>query len=161
MTVPAYTLDYTSCDGTLAIDGHELSTPAWHTPDLSDLYGTPAVRGSDRVLPGVVGVRAYRRRATVTLRSLPFLVTGQVDRFGTPYADPDDGLQTNLAYLLANVLLPTNTGDGTRSLVWTLVDASTITADVHVLGLGSRRRLPGALLKTTIELSDPSGGLHL
>lgn len=161
MTVPAYTLDTTSCDGTLAIDGHALSTPAWHTPDLSDLYGTPTLRGTDRVLPGVTGVRAYRRRATVTLRSLPFLVTGQVDRFGTPYPDPDAGLQTNIAYLNANVLLPTNVGDGTRSFVWTLVDASTVAVSVHVLGLGPRRRLPGALLKTTLELSFPDGDIAL
>lgn len=151
------------CDdryGWIELDGVSMSTPAWCTHDLSALWGTPDLRGDDRLLPGVVGVIAYRRRATVTRLSLPFLVVGQYDRDGVEYPDPFIGLQTNLAYLMANVLLPTNTGDGTREMVWYLPDGGDVTVDVHVLGYRPGLTLEG-VARGTLELSVPGGDAHL
>ncbi len=149
-----------SCLGTLSIAGVAMQCPAWYV-ELSPLWRTPEVRGADRILPGVSGVRPYRRRVTVSRYSLPMVITGQYDRFGAVTADAEDGLAANLAYLMGAVLLPTNTGDGTRSAVFVPPGRSAVTADVHVLGISDPGFTVGALLRTTLELSVPGGDLHL
>lgn len=149
-----------SCLGTLTIAGVAMQRPAWYV-ELAPLWRTPDVRGSDRILPGVSGVRPYRRRRTVSRYSLPMLITGQYDRFGAVTADPEEGLAANQAYLMTAVLLPTNVGDGTRSAVWTPPGRSAITVDVHVLGIADPGFSAGALIRTTLELSVPGGDLHL
>lgn len=152
-----------NCDlslGWVTIDGHSLNREAWCAPDLSPLWGTPEVRGADRILPGVSGVKPYRRRATVQTMSLRFVVTGQVDADGQPNDDPWTGLETNLAFLYAYVILPTNTGDGTRELVWHRPSGSSTTVAVHVLGYKPTVGA-GAIAVGELELSIPSGALHL
>lgn len=149
-----------SCLGTLSIDGVEMQRAAWYV-ELSPLWRTPDVRGGDRILPGVTGVRPYRRRRTVSRYSLPMIVTGQYDRFGLVTPDPEAGLAANLAYLNANVLLPTNVGDGTRSATWVPPGQPAVVVDVHVLGISDPGFSPGALMRTTLELSVPRGDLHL
>lgn len=149
-----------TCYGSLAIAGVSMFTTAWCVTSLASLYDDPSLRGADRILPGVLGVRKYRRRATATLHSLPFLVTGVVTTAGlettvSPYAQ----LTANLRYLKANVTLPTNTGDGTRPAVLTLPDGTTVTKDVHVLGLHGDLH-PGALWSGTLDISDPTGTFH-
>lgn len=145
--------------GSLAIDGISLFRPAWTITSLASLYDDPAQRGGDRLLPGVIGVKAYRRRVTVTRRSLPFQVTGYVDAADVIVADPFAQLRLNLAYLRANVTLPTNVGEGTRTAVLTLPDGTTVTKDLHVLGIHGDL-LPGALWVGLLELSDPTGQFH-
>lgn len=133
---------------------------AWYV-ELSPLWATPDVRGTDRILPGVAGVKAYRRRLTVTRYSLPFYITGQYDRLGNVTADPFSGLAANLAWLYDELLLPLTTGDGTQTAVWTPPGQSPITAAVHVLGIPEPSFNPAAVAVTTLELSVPGGDLHL
>lgn len=159
--VADYLLASSNCYGSITIDGVAMNCPAWTLPDLSALWGTEDVRGADRLIPGTAGVKPYQRRATVTHYSLPFLVTGQVTVSGGVNADPYQGLQTNMAYLQSNVLQPTGTGDGTRTLVWTLPSGATVTSHVHVLGLANPQLQPLALLRATLEISSPHGDLHL
>ena len=147
--------DY-GCTGSLSIDGVSLNCPAWDLPDLTDLWLPGAVRGDDRLLPGVVGVKAYKRRVTITQHSLPFLIVGDVDRLGNTYSDPWVGLQTNLAYLRTNVADPTNLTDGTRTGTLTMPDGTTRTADLHVLGIVKGQVLAGRM-RATLELSIPGG----
>lgn len=149
-------LEHTGCTGTLSIDGVLLNGPAWDLPDLTALWFEFDVRGDDRLLPGSDGVLPYRRRVTVTQHALPMIVTGAVDRFGEPYADAWVGMETNVAYLLTNVVLPTNVGDGTRSATLTLPSGATRTANVHVLRLAKGLVL-GGRLRATLDLSIPNG----
>lgn len=131
--------DY-DCEGTLTIDGISMNRPAWGIiPDengnggLLQVITTVDVRGEDRVLPGASGVIPYRRRRTATRYTFRLIVTGDVDENGNPNADAKMGLIDNLLYLRDNVVDPLTTGDGTVPAIWTLPDASTLEADVHVM----------------------------
>lgn len=149
------------CSGVLTIDGTLLNCAAWDITDLTPLWANFEIRGDDRVLPGVPGVIAYRRRMTVTAYSLNMFISGDVDRTGAPYGDAWEGLEANVEYLRSHVAQPTNVGDGTRAGVLTMPSGATRTADVHVLGIttgevsaaGSKH----ALLRATLELSVPAG----
>lgn len=146
--------------GSLKIDNVSLHTPAWCVMNLSELWSTPDYRGGDVLIPYKQGQRAYRRRLDTTRYSLPMIVTGYCDHIGTPHADFAAGLEENIRYLMTYVALPTNIGDGTRTAVWTLPSAATVTAKVHVLGLKGDL-LPGALFRPTLEISVPGADLHL
>lgn len=153
-------IDYDTCHGTLTIDGVEMvENPAWSMLDLSALLWSPEQRGTDLPLPrGTILPRP--RRLDTTVLPFPFVVVGSVDLDGDAYADPYVGLQTNLAYLMSNVLEPTLVGDGTRTAVWTTPSGATVTAEVHVRPWRPRAR-PGAVLVGVLELSDTEGLLHL
>lgn len=149
------------CIAAVTIDGEPLNNAfgAWLTPDLSVLTGDPEQRGSDRLIPGIQGVRAYKRRSTVTRYSLPLLVTGAVRYDGTlaaSWSDFDGLLVANLRRLKTNVTLPTNAGDGTRSVTVDWADGTSITVDAHCGPLRGTIR-PRAILRATLELSVPGG----
>ena len=112
------------------------------------------------MIPGAAGTLPFRRRATETRLSLPFVVTGRVDVDGNENADPFAGLEVNLAFLYAYVILPTNTGDGTRELVWHRPSGSSTTGDVHVIGYRPGLKA-GGIAVGTLELSDTRGVFHL
>lgn len=151
-------LTYNSAAGDLTIAGVAMNCPAWVVLNLQELWQPANVRGSDRIIPGTSGVTPYRRRATVTTRSLQMLISGTHDRTGAAAATSLRGLQVNVDYLIANVVVPTGTGDGTRSAVLTMPDGTTRTQSVHVLGLelGDLSQ-DGAWTKAVLELSIPSG----
>ncbi len=145
-------------DEWLEIDGIPLATPAWEITDLSELLNGPDVRGSDRVLPGVAGVVALRRRVTVSVRTLPMVIYGDRDWNGDSYEDGHDGVETNLAYLVDNLCIPTDTGDGTLPAVLYLIGGGVRTADVHVLSpIHTATELGPAGLRATLDLSIPAG----
>jgi len=145
--------------GSLAIGGVAMLTTAWTIPSLALLYDDSDVRGDDRLLPGAIGIKPMRRRATATRHSLPLLVTGYVTGSDVVVAAPYAQLGVNLRYLRTNVSRPTNIGDGTRTAVLTLPDGTVITQNIHVLGMHGDL-LPGALWSGTLELSDPTGAFH-
>lgn len=119
--------------GTLVISGVELvDTFAWSVTDLRPLLDSADVRGADRILPGVTGVIAYQRRATVTKVTLPMVISGFTDRAGSIYFDPFLGFEINVAYLQNNVVAPLGTNPGTRPATLTLPDTSTRTGNVTV-----------------------------
>lgn len=156
-----YRLQFETCYGTLDVDGIPLMSPAWTIETLAEMYGTPDVRGDDRLLPGVAGVIPFRRRYTVMRYSLPFIVVGNVDQDGVPFDDPQVGLVTNLRYLAANVWAPTNVGNGTRTVTWHVPDGTTVEVAAHVLGFPSPDLKPYGVAIGTLELSVPGGDLHL
>lgn len=151
--------------GMLTIGGVSLNGPAWDVPDLSGLWISGAVRGSDRVIPGAAGVLPFRRRRTVTEVTLEMIVVGMVDSAGLAYDDALQGLELNLEALRSGVVEPTNTGNGTRAATLTLPSGDTRAADVHVLGMDTGslvvRKIGGvathARIRATLDMSIPAG----
>lgn len=150
--------------GTLVLNSVAMQNPygAWCTPDLSPLWGSPEVRGSDVLLPGAVGVRAFGRRGTVTTHNLRFIVSGQVDgQSGDLPEDhsrtPEAQLAVNMAYLHAQVF--------TSQIItgtWTPPGVGAINASVRArLPSTNIALLPKAILRGTILLDDPHYALHL
>lgn len=139
----------------LEVNDVPLATPAWRILDLSALFGSPALRGSDDLIPGVAGVIPNPRRITVTTLALPMAIFGERDREGVAHPSVREGLMLNIDELLAQVAEPA-TGDGTVEAVWHRADGGTLTADVHVLGLPIRSLGPTAAL-ATLQLSIPQG----
>lgn len=142
--------------GSLEINGVLMHTPAWTIVDVTQLWMGANIRGGDRLLPSTPGVIPYRRRMTVTRHSLPMVIVGYVDQAGTPYNDPWEGLETNIDYLRAWIVDPTNVGDGTLPATLTMPSGGTRTADIHVLGL-SLGIVSRARMRATLDISIPEG----
>jgi hypothetical protein len=114
------------------IDGVPLQTPAWLVTNLYTLWSGPATRGQDLVLPGVPGVRPYRRRATATRRTLEMVVYGHVDWAGGAYSDLREGLQANIDHLRQATDPVVSTSAGTRTALLYMPDSSIRSANVQV-----------------------------
>jgi hypothetical protein len=146
-------------DQYLEIDGVSLQTSAWWITDLRPLHSAADVRGSDRVVPGAVGVKPHRRRRTVSKRALELVIVGDHDTDGDPtVGDYADQLWANEAYLRSNVMDPTNTGDGTRSGTLHLPTGATLTGYVHVVEFTFARGGPDWSV-FALGLSIPGGAL--
>jgi hypothetical protein len=155
------------CEGVLTIGGISMNRAAWAVVGdetglggLLPLWIQTEQRGQDRLLPGAVGVIAYRRRETVTRHDLRILVVGDVDQAGATVANAAQGLAANLAYLETNVVQPTNLTDGTRAATLTVPGLATRSANIHVLGLVPqtyRLNSAGSIFIGTLQISIPSG----
>lgn len=144
----------------LEINGVPLATPAWEIVDLSPLWEGAEVRGADRLLPGVIGVRPYRRRATVTVKALRMVIYGDKNLDGVVQADVRLGLWNNIAYLRTNVVDPTNVGNGTRTAILRAPGGITRSGPVHVLSpLKLGADLGPTSVRAVLELSIPGGVL--
>jgi hypothetical protein len=141
----------------LEIDGVAFALPSWEIVDLTPLWSSAKVRGEDRRIPGAAGARRYRRRRDITTRSLPMVIDGRQDQDGNPVADARSGLRAHIDYLEANVVAPTNVGDGSRTAVLHRVGGN-LTGPVHVLGLELGTMGPSGL-RAVLELSIPGGKL--
>lgn len=140
----------------LAIDGWQSETPAWTILDYTPLKEPAAKRGADRVLPGVTGVKGYPRRYTVTEKQLPMHIFGDTAPNGSLYPDGQDGLQDNIDAIVAAIVDPPSTADGTRSATWTLPDGTTRTAHVHVIEFPLTRLSP-VMARAVLTISIPAG----
>jgi hypothetical protein len=152
--------------GELTIDGTSMHCPAWNVTDLLDLWMPAAVRGTDRIMPGSPGVRAKPRRATVTRRSLPIAVCGEVGPDGSPISDYMAGLESNIDQLRADVIDPTGVGDGTRLAVIVMPSGNSRSRRIHIEGLTLGRHMEGVnqftgqqgyVMLATLEISIPRG----
>lgn len=115
--------------GNLLINSVAMTTPGWRMQDLSPLWFPPDVRGSNVIIPGTAGRRAYTKRVDETSYDLPMLIYHTVNISGSSYADHYDGLQENVAYLYANVVAPTI--GTTVAAMLTYPSGSTASADVQ------------------------------
>ncbi len=156
---------FSTVEGNLTLNGVPMKTRAWTLPDLTPLWLPPAIRGSDVLIPGAVGVIPYRRRATVTQYALDFRVAGISDMNGVITTGSGNGpdefmqLEYNLAYLRTNVL-DTRTSpnlDGTVAGVLTMPSGDVRTANVHVLGFTVNTRV-SHILQGVLDISVPAGG---
>jgi hypothetical protein len=154
-------LTYNTLAGDLTIGGVAMNCAGWKVQNLAELWLPAQQRGTDVIRPGVSGVKARLRRDTVTVRTLRLLIVGSSSRTGTPVTDLFEGLQANIDYLRANVVAPTGTTDGTRSVVLTMPDGTTRTEPAHVQQMEVGRIVEnGAWALATIELSIPSGRIQ-
>lgn len=151
-----------SCNGRLVFEPY-LTFPeidlangiAWCALDTSEAW-KQEVRGEDRVIPGIEGVRAYPRLRTVTRMQFPMVVVGERDPNGNPYADPAAGLAANLAFLRANLETPVTVGNGTRPLRWDRPDGVSLRAWVHVVPPLEHAVGPGYTCRLMLTVSVPS-----
>lgn len=149
------------CMGTLTIGSTSMNCPAWDLSDLSPLWIDNQQRGQDRLLPGVAGVIPYRRRLTVSEHVLEMVIVGDTTPGGAAIADAWEGLQANVEILRANVVDPTNVGDGTRAATLTMPNGTTRTANIHVLGMRVAK-IEGAegaysMMNGALTISIPTG----
>lgn len=154
-------IDFDTITGRLTISGTVMHGPAWHVVDLTELLTGPELRGTDRLLPGVAGVVANRRRPTVTKVALPMVVAGDCNQAGEPYTDvagPDDwrGLRRNIAALRAAVVNPP--AGITRTAVVTFPEGGSISGQIHVERLQPGKRLGGIML-AVLDITIPAGAL--
>jgi hypothetical protein len=148
--------------GGLTIASIDLCNGGWcRTLNLIDLWLPADQRGSDKVIPGVSGVKARPRRDTVTRRSLRLQIAGDITYAGSTAGDAYERLQTNIEYLRANVVAPPGTSTGTRSAVLTMPDGTSRTEDVHVTGFELGKYAEDARWALAVlEISIPSGRIQ-
>lgn len=157
--------NFSTVEGNLTLNGVPMKTRAWTCPDLTPLWMPPAVRGSDRLIPGLAGVIPFRRRKTVTQYALDFRISGISDANGEIVAGSGNGpeefemLELNLDYLRQNVIDPRiiPNVDGTVPGVLTMPSGDTRNANVHVLGFTVNARV-SHVLQGVLDISIPSGG---
>jgi hypothetical protein len=142
----------------LVIDGIPLSTPAWQTPELSDLLSTPEMRGDDMLVPYGDGVRPYPRRPTVTKASVTLQVVGDTAPDGTAHASARTGLRLNIEALSWLASSAGVDGQGTR-LAELHLEGATRTGRVHILRMRFARQGHN-FADGQLELSLPSGALR-
>lgn len=143
----------------LDIDGVALQTPAWTLTNLEALWAGPATRGQDRVLPGTVGVRSYRRRATVSRVALALVIFGEWDWTGGHNPNPRTGLEANVAHLRTHVTDPTLDNPGTRTATLHLPSGATRSGPVTVEDFTLSGDLGAHHVSAVIDLSIPQGAL--
>jgi hypothetical protein len=143
-------------DWYLELDDVPLATLGWEVMDLSPIFDSPALRGADRVIPRVHGVRAYPRWRTARLVTLAIDVFGEADEDGVAYDDRLVGMITNLDYLKATIGLGA-ASDGTVSAVVYRGDMPSLTGPVHFLGFKGTAAFGDDSLRTTFDLSIPAG----
>jgi hypothetical protein len=138
----------------VVISGVALATAAFYVTDLAEMLRPADQRGSDRVIPHG-GVIAKPRRRTVSKRALPLAIHGDRDQNGAVVSDYRAGLGAHIAYLNANIVAPSFTGDGTRAATLVLASGNR-SAQVHVEGMdiGSGK---GGMVRATLNLSFPYG----
>ena len=146
--------------GDLSIDGFPMFTPAWRCENLWELWEPPEQRGTNVIRPGVDGSYAVKRRVAETSRDLLMFISGGCDYLGVPAANPMIGMKANLRRFEDNLIAPTGTGQGTRTLLLTEPDGSVRTAEVQVAGMQvSEMRRNAKYCYAAITIIIPAGGL--
>lgn len=154
-----YAMHSSTAYGALTISGVSMHTPAWNVLELRDLWLGNEVRGQDRLIPGVSGLRPFRRRITAAQHSLPMFIAGFASPDGTPAVGEEEireQLEANIEFLMANVVEPVATVAGTRSATLRLPSGATRTAQIHV-----NKITPGTYnpygLRCTLDIDIPAG----
>lgn len=126
-----------------------IGTEACWCENLRVLH-TDEFRGEDRIVPGSAGTTAYARVRHAVEHELELKIFGDVDSDGLAHATIDAGLTANIDEIKS-------VADGTvRSVVWTLGDGTTRSADCQLgpLSVGERS---GLFQYATLRLNVPAG----
>lgn len=145
-----------NCDGGLTIASISARTSQWYVLELFKLWEYGSRRGSNKVIPGVPGSIAYRRRLAETSMSLPFIIDGRVDAGGTPVANPWSNFDTIYEYLVGAWVADPGTTAGTRASVLTRPSGATKSAAIHVLAL-TINDVVQACADCSLEIAIPAG----
>lgn len=149
-------LNSSTATGALTISSVSMHCPAWNLLDLVPLWLHNAVRGTNVVIPGSTGTRAYPQRVHEARHSLVMAITGWVDRNGTANADEWDGLQVNIEYLRANVIAPPTAPTATRAATLVMPDGTTRSANIQVVNLELGRHIKSQF-EAVLDIIIPSG----
>lgn len=142
--------------GRLVINGVDLHCPGWAVLDVRELWvQSPNYRGSNVIIPGAAGERAYPRRRDAAVYSLRMVISGVVDDVGNEYSDPWVGLEANLA-MLRPAIEPPNPPTKTRAATLTTPGGTVLNADVQPLGIRLGEG-PGPVFRALFELGVPAG----
>lgn len=139
----------------LEVNGVPLATYAWDIPNLPVMFDSDALLGSDRLIPGGSAV-GKPRRASITERTFTLHVHGHVDEDNVGYANPYDGLATNMQYLNENLGLAKSTGDGTVAVTWHRGSLNSFSGDAHFLGFRGAVQIARHTIRTVFTLSFPA-----
>lgn len=130
---------------------------AWNVLNPQILWLPTDERGSNVVISRARGRRAYPWRTDQSSYPLSLLVDGVLDWDGNPYANPWEGLETNLAYLYANVLIPPTAPTAVRAASLLMPSGETRIADVQPKHLGIPNAVENACFTDTLTLVVPDG----
>lgn len=121
--------------GKLTISGISMHGPAWNVLDCMPLWLPQSTRGTNVVIPGAAGTRAYPIRLHEARHSLEMAITGWADRNGVLTNDPWVGLQANIEYLRANIEAPPAAPTATRTATLLMPDGTSRSANIQVVSL--------------------------
>lgn len=147
--------------GTLTINGYSCFQPHFTISNPQALLDLADLRGGDRLVPHAVGVKARRRRRTVTRKDFPVALTGWCTPAGVRvpasqrYQQLIDNRDEVVAALGIGEDAPAGV-TGTVAAVWTLPDATTKSAAVHVL-TPWRLEMHQFVLVGVLSISVPAG----
>lgn len=144
------------------LNGVLLETYAWRTvgSGYDELLNTPALRGSDLVMPGAQGRRPYQRIIDATTVSIPMTITGLTDQDGNATANPKAALLWHRDYLRNHLGLADDAAaDGTVTFVFHRDDLPDWTGPVTFLGLAGWTTLGRYDAMVRLDLSIPDGEL--
>lgn len=141
------------------IDGVLSHTPAWRAINTLELAKPAQKRGtSPRVLPGAAGARPLPLRPAATERVVSMHVYGARDPDGAAYESEIEGLDANLAALVAAWHSAPGTPDSTRTLVLYRPGA-TVSGPVQVLDMDWDYQEMPVAATALVRLLLPSGAL--
>lgn len=144
----------------LEIDSVPLATPAWEIPDVDgswvSLFDSPDLRGQDRVIPFSDGARAYPRRPTVTVVTLPLNIYGDADQDGVAHPNQFEGMVANFDALKA-LIGAGAASDGTVTAIVHRGGLDALAASVTFLGFKGSSGFGDDHIRTTFDLSIPAG----
>lgn len=148
----------------LEVNSIPLETYAWRTvePAYDELLNTPALIGADLDMLRTRGVRAYPRRVTATVVSIPLLVIGSSDEDGDPTDDPMVGMMTHRDTLRSGLGIANDAADADRGTVTATFYRRSLASwqgPVTVLGLNDWTTLGGGDALVRLDLSIPGGEL--
>lgn len=107
-------LNCTLTYGRLTVDGWALQGPAWCVYDLSEMYVSPNVQGSNWEVEDRPGAIAQPVLVAEGTHQLPVAFSGAVDRTGVPWPNPAGGLLANRVAFESHFIRPIR--GGTASL---------------------------------------------
>jgi hypothetical protein len=145
----------------VSVDGVPLSTPAWHTESLAELYDIAMPEGDLVTVPYLRGALAARRQLGPKRVRLPVVIYGDADSDGNPHSDVREGLLANRDEFVRDVVRPLQVGsDGLRTMVHTLPGGGTRSGPCQVVG--SMRPVPvgRSALRVAVEFALTEGGLR-
>lgn len=145
--------------GTLTINSVAMAGPAWKILDLSPLWGSPKLRGGDGVvIPGSSGRRTQPAYVDETVYLLDLVVFHRFNLSGTPYADPENGLQTNVEYLYQQLVVASLSSTVSATLVWPSSSSKTASVKCQLSEPGRAGTHYGrAATKFTLYVTVPAG----
>lgn len=115
---------------TVGVADYPLNCPGWDFYGYQKLWAEFEVRTDEVTLPTAPGRRSYPGRLDQSEYELTVYINGEAGANGAPYADPWQGLYSNLQLLWNNVLSPVSTGRGTRPAELTCPWGDVLVADV-------------------------------